>query len=73
VVGVEGDFQRGDAVELRTPDGRAFARGLAAYGAYELRRIRGKRTDEIERRRHAYDPPAELTRLDRVEVGPSTP
>jgi len=49
VVGVEGDFQRGDAVELRTPDGRAFARGLAAYGAYELRRIRGKRTDEIER------------------------
>ena len=49
VVRVEGDFQRGDAVELRAPDGRAFARGLVAYGAHELRRIQGRRTDEIER------------------------
>ncbi len=49
VVGVEGDFHRGDAVELTAPDGRAFARGLAAYGAHELQRIQGKRTGEIER------------------------
>jgi glutamate 5-kinase len=48
VVAVEGRFEVGEAVELRAPDGRPFARGLVAYGARELRRIQGKRTDEIE-------------------------
>lgn len=49
IVSVEGDFEVGDAVELKTPDGRAFARGLVAYGARELARIRGLRSEEIER------------------------
>ncbi|GBD44190.1 Glutamate 5-kinase [bacterium HR40] len=45
---VEGDFQRGDAVLVIGPDGRAVAKGLSAYDAAEARRIAGKRTAEIE-------------------------
>lgn len=48
IVRVEGDFKVGEAVELKSPDGRAFAQGLVAYGAQELRRIRGLRSEEIE-------------------------
>jgi glutamate 5-kinase len=46
--GVEGQFQHGDPVDLRDEHGEVFARGLAAYGADELRRIAGKRTSQIE-------------------------
>jgi glutamate 5-kinase len=36
VVRAEGSFAAGDAVELATPDGAAFAKGLASAGADEL-------------------------------------
>ncbi len=49
VVSIAGEFQRGDAVLLVAPDGAAVAQGLSAYGASELRRIAGKRSDEIEK------------------------
>jgi glutamate 5-kinase len=45
---VEGDFAQGDPVDLVDPSGTAFARGLAAYGAEELRKIAGKKSGEIE-------------------------
>ena len=45
---VEGNFSHGDPVDLRESGGDVFARGLAAYGADELRRIAGKRTRDIE-------------------------
>ncbi|HYV46742.1 MAG TPA: glutamate 5-kinase [Myxococcaceae bacterium] len=45
---VEGNFNQGDPVDLVDPSGAAFARGLAAYGADELRLIAGKKTTEIE-------------------------
>lgn len=47
VVGVEGNFLEGDAVELADADGQAFAIGLAAYPATDMRRIVGMHTDEI--------------------------
>jgi glutamate 5-kinase len=48
IVGVEGDFQKGDPVDLVGPGGDVFARGLAAYEAAELRQIAGRRTADIE-------------------------
>ena len=45
---MEGNFNQGDPVDLVDPSGDAFARGLAAYGADELRLIAGKKSAEIE-------------------------
>lgn len=44
----EGDFGRGDTVEVRGPTGRLLARGIANYSAAELLRIAGKRSGDIE-------------------------
>ena len=49
VTRVEGDFRRGDTVEVRL-NGRAVARGLVAYSASEARHIMGLRTDAVEER-----------------------
>ena len=48
VTDVVGDFQRGDALSIRDPQGREIARGLAAYPAEEARQIMGHKTGEIE-------------------------
>nr|WP_163866589.1 glutamate 5-kinase [Myxococcus eversor] len=48
VRGVDGDFDRGDPVDLADESGAVFARGLASYDAQELRRIAGRRTSDIE-------------------------
>jgi glutamate 5-kinase len=48
VVGVDGTFERGDAVTVRNREGRDLARGLVAYGSEETRRIQGRRSEEIE-------------------------
>jgi glutamate 5-kinase len=46
--GVEGDFDKGDAVVVRDLGGRALARGLTRYDAADAARILGLRTGEIE-------------------------
>ncbi len=46
---VEGHFGVGDPVDIAVERGRPFARGLAGYGAEEVRRIAGLKTSEIER------------------------
>jgi glutamate 5-kinase len=48
VVAVEGSFGRGDAVTVRSREGRDLARGLVAYASDEARRIQGRRSEEIE-------------------------
>jgi glutamate 5-kinase len=48
VVGVEGDFERGDAVVVKAADGREVARGLTAYSAADARRILGHKSRDIE-------------------------
>ena len=45
---VAGDFERGAPVDLVGPEGLPFARGLAAYGAAELRRLAGHKSSDIE-------------------------
>ena len=49
VRGVTGHFGVGDAVDIAVDARRPFARGLAGYGADEVRRIAGLKTSEIER------------------------
>ncbi len=47
VTRVEGAFDRGDAVIIRTSDGREMGRGLVAYARADAERIAGKRSGEI--------------------------
>ncbi|ACG71466.1 glutamate 5-kinase [Anaeromyxobacter sp. K] len=49
VRGVQGQFGVGDPVDVAVDPARPFARGLAGYGADEVRRIAGLKTGEIER------------------------
>ena len=48
VRGVDGAFDRGDAVEIVDQDGAALARGLCAYASADAVRIAGHRSAEIE-------------------------
>ena len=48
VQSLEGDFERGAAVQVVGPNGLELARGLAAYSAGEARQILGLHLDEIE-------------------------
>ena len=47
VVAVEGVFERGDAVIIRTPSGNETGRGLSAYSSIDIRRIAGFKSGEI--------------------------
>jgi glutamate 5-kinase len=48
VVGVSGDFVRGELVGVVDAEGRELARGLVNYSAEETRRIMRKPSAEIE-------------------------
>ncbi len=48
VVAVDGNFERGDAVVVRGPQGEELARGLIAYSVADARRIIGHKSREIE-------------------------
>jgi glutamate 5-kinase len=47
VVAVEGVFERGDAVVVRTRGGAEAGRGLSAYSSADIRRIAGHKSGEI--------------------------
>jgi glutamate 5-kinase len=44
---MHGSFERGDAVELRGPDGEVLGRGLTAYASSDATRIIGHRSGDI--------------------------
>lgn len=44
---VEGDFEPGDVVSIRTAEGREIARGVVNYGRGDLEAIKGKRYAEF--------------------------
>ncbi len=48
ICGVDGGFERGDAVRLCDRDGQEFARGVIAYSLPETLQIMGKQCSEIE-------------------------
>ena len=45
---IEGTFGAGETVSVVAPDGRELARGLVAYDADDLRKIRGLQSVEFE-------------------------
>jgi glutamate 5-kinase len=47
VVGLRGEFRRGDSIQVMTLDGREIARGLARMSALEAARAAGKRGSEL--------------------------
>ena len=47
VTGGEGNFERGDAVIIRTRAGAEAGRGLSAYSSDDIRRIAGHKSSEI--------------------------
>jgi glutamate 5-kinase len=65
VVGVEGQFQRGEVVGCLDPNGREIARGLVNYSADEARRIMGQPSEAIERLLGYVDDP-ELIHRDNL-------
>ena len=45
---IQGHFERGDAVAIKSRNGEEFARGLIAYSSSDAQLIIGHKTDEIE-------------------------
>ncbi|HEY1141203.1 MAG TPA: PUA domain-containing protein, partial [Lysobacter sp.] len=48
VVSIDGEFRRGDVIEIAADGEAVFARGLAQYGSSEIRRIARRHSNEIE-------------------------
>lgn len=48
ILAVEGDFRGGDVIDL-VHDGAVFGLGIVQYGSHELDKIKGCRSEEIER------------------------
>ena len=48
IIDIEGEFERGDALAVKSINGQEIARGLCAYSSADARRIMGYKTDEIE-------------------------
>ena len=66
---VEGDFERGDAVIIRSGDGREIGRGLVAYGSEDAGLILGKKSSEIAEIL-GYAGRAELIHRDDMALAP---
>ncbi len=49
VTAIDGEFERGDVVDVKDKKGRVLARGLVAYAAEDARRIAGRKSAEIEK------------------------
>ena len=48
IVGVEGEFEFGDAISIYDKDMREIARGLVNYNSSDIEKIKGKKSLEIE-------------------------
>ncbi len=46
IIGVEGEFQRGDAIAIRNDAGATLAHGLSEYDAIECARLMGRQSSE---------------------------
>lgn len=50
IVGVEGEFQEGDAVNVKDLHGHMFAKGITNYSSEEIDQIKGLRSSEVMER-----------------------
>jgi len=67
VTACDGAFDVGDPVEIRDAAGASIAKGLVNYSAADLRRIMGKKADEIEKVL-GYRPSDEIIHRDNLVV-----
>lgn len=65
IVGVSGQFRRGDLVSIVTIKGEKLAQGLAEYDAGEVQQIAGKRADD-QAERLGYAPRAAVIHRDHL-------
>lgn len=49
IIGVEGEFDRGDVVNMVDPESRNMARGIVRYSSEDVHRIKGCQSDHIPR------------------------
>jgi glutamate 5-kinase len=49
ITSVEGTFQRGDVVAIKTDDGAEIAHGLSNYSSDDVQRIRGMKTQDVRK------------------------
>lgn len=68
VIGVTGQFHRGDPVLVRGPQNEALAQGLVRYDCTDARQIAGRRSSEIAEIL-GYSPRAALIHRDDMVVG----
>ncbi|MBQ0935451.1 glutamate 5-kinase [Ideonella paludis] len=73
VVGVEGDFHRGDVIAVRTAAGVEIARGLANYASTEARLIARKASSQIEALLGFTNEPELIHRDNLVLTGSAAP
>jgi glutamate 5-kinase len=73
VVGVEGDFHRGDVIAVRTGGGVEIARGLANYACTEARLIARKPSSQIEALLGFTNEPELIHRDNLVLTGSAAP
>lgn len=48
IIEINDDFEQGDCIKIADQKGEEFARGLANYSSLELKKIKGKKTTQIE-------------------------
>lgn len=70
VIKVSGEFQRGDAVEIRNDEGRAVGHGLIGYDADEARKIAGHKSADMEAVL-GYEGRATMIHRDDMALAPS--
>jgi len=71
ILGVQGDFHRGEVVSIADPRGRVFARGIARWSREQVERGKGKRSDEV-RRLLGAEVPAEVVHRDDLTILPAS-
>ncbi|MEO0881395.1 MAG: glutamate 5-kinase [Pseudomonadota bacterium] len=64
ITSVDGTFERGAALAVKSADGTMIAKGVTAYSASDIRRIAGKQTDDVETILGAARRPAVIHRDD---------
>jgi len=68
IVDVQGDFDRGDAVLVRSAnDTDAIAKGICQYSAHELMHIKGQQTEDIAEK-FGYSPITEVIHRDDLMI-----
>jgi glutamate 5-kinase len=68
VAGIEGHFERGDTVAVKTAKGKVLGHGMSSYSSADATRILGRHSDEIEEVLGYAGRPALIHRDDLVLV-----